>query len=228
MQSLESPNESTCVKYKNDMAKILPMKDTSFYKNATYQERKFNNSTDAGHRLTRPPILSSTSITPSSENVGIIENENFSSVFNSTRESGRLNNIQAMHGRKETMKELSKTMEVVSLKHSIFEETEDIRRDEEYNVNNAIQMNHIKSPIINSVTGGSEISHNVRYNQLDVTSKTQPIIKKQMLSTIDRMNILQLDSKYYDSTLLNKNTLETNKMEDTKGIHKVHAVDNND
>lgn len=225
---MKSPNESTCVKYENNMAEISSMIDTSFYENTTYQERKFNNSTDAGHRLTRPPILSSTSIPSSSENVGIIENEDFSSIFNSAGEIVKCNNIQTMHGRKETMKELSKTMEVVSLNHSIFEETEDIRRHEVYNVNNAIQMNHIKSPIINSVTGGSEISHNVRYNQLDATLQTQPIMKTQMLSTIDRMNILQLDSNYYESTLLNENTLETNKMEDTKGIHKVHAVDNND
>lgn len=225
MQNIELTNESYWTMYEKKIAEIVTMLDSSFRENATYQKSESNKTTESNNT---PPILSSTSIPSSSENVETIKNEDLSSILNNIEEIVENSNIQIMNRKKETMKELPKTVEVVSSNHSIFEEMKNIRKHEVHNANRAIQMNHIKSPIINSVTGGSEVPYNVRCDQLDATYPTQPIMRTQTSSSIDMINILQLNSNYSEPTLVNKNTLETNKMEAPTKMHKVHAVDNND
>ncbi|KAL2740072.1 putative GPI-anchored protein pfl2 isoform X1 [Vespula squamosa] len=218
-ETVQLPNESTWIRCKNNMVEISSMADT-FCEDITNQEWESNNNTDAGHQLTTPSILSSTSIDPCpSENVENIENGEV--FFNNIGEVVEKDKVKMMHAKKEMMKELSKTIEVVSTNHSIIKETTEIRKHEVQDANRAIQINHIKSPIINSVTGGFEVPHNGRCDQVDATLPTPPITKTQMSSSIDMMNILQLGSNYYDSTLLKKNALETNKMEDSKKIQKV-------
>lgn len=225
MQTVQLPNESSWITCENNTVEISSMADT-FCEDTSNQEWESTNNTDREHQLTTPPILSSTSLDPcSSENIENIENREV--FFNNIGEVVEKDKIKMMHGKKEMMKELSKTIEVVSTNHSIIKETTEIRKHEVQDANKAIQINHIKSPIISSVTGASELPCNMRCDQVDATLPTPPITKTQISSSIDMMNILQLGSNYYDSTLLKKNDLETNKMEDSKTIQKVHTVDNN-
>ncbi|XP_043684099.1 putative GPI-anchored protein pfl2 isoform X1 [Vespula pensylvanica] len=215
-ETVQLPNESSWITCENNTVEISSMVDT-FCEDTTNQEWESTNNTDGEHRLTTSPILSSSSIDPcSSENI-----ENREVFFNNIGEVVEKDKIKMMHGKKEMMKELSKTIEVVSTNHSIIKETTEIRKHEVQDANKAIQINHIKSPIISSITGASELPCNMRCDQVDATLPTPPITKTQMSSSIDMMNILQLGSNYYDSTLLKKNALETNKMEDSKKIQKV-------
>ncbi|XP_035742494.1 uncharacterized protein LOC118450751 isoform X1 [Vespa mandarinia] len=216
-ETVQLTNESTWITCENNAAEISSMTDT-FCEETTNHEWESNNNTNAGHRLTTSPILSSTSIDPcSSENVENIKNGEV--FFNNNGEIVEKDKIKIMHGKKETMKEFSKTIEVVSSNHSIIEEMKEIRKQDIHDADRAIQIN-IKNPIISSITGGSEVPHNVRCDQIDTTLPTPSITKTQMSSSIDMMNILQLGSNY-DSTLLKKNVSETSKMEDSKKIQKV-------
>ncbi|XP_043505340.1 uncharacterized protein LOC122526191 isoform X1 [Polistes fuscatus] len=220
-ETVQLPDESTWIACDNNTAEISSMAD-NFCEDTTNQEWESNNNIiDLGHRSTTPPIPSSTSIDPcSSENVENIEN---GQVFvDSIGEVVEKDNIKIVHEKKETMKELSKTIKVGSSNHSIAKEKTEIRKQEARDADSAIKINLIEGPIISSVSGGTEVPSNVRCDQINVTQPMMiPITKTKISTSADMMNILQLESNYYDSALVKKNVLETNQIEGSKKTQKV-------
>ncbi|XP_015179548.1 PREDICTED: uncharacterized protein LOC107068055 isoform X2 [Polistes dominula] len=220
-ETVQLPNESTWIACDNNTAEISSMAN-NFCEETTNQEWESNNNiVDLGHRSTTPPIPSSTSIDAcSSENVENIENGQI--FVDNIEEIGEKDNIKIVHEKKETMKELSKTIKVGSSNHSIANEKTEIKKQEARDADSAIKINLIEGPIISSVSGGSEIPSHVRCDQVNTTQPMMlPITKTKISTSADMMNILQLECNYYDSTLVEKNALETNQIEDSKKAQKV-------
>ncbi|KAK2577370.1 hypothetical protein KPH14_003486 [Odynerus spinipes] len=217
-ETVQLPAESTWITCEDSTVGVSSMTD-NFCEEMPNQEWESNNI-DTEHRLTTPQIPSSTSIDPcSSENVENIENEEI--FLNNLGKSVDKHTINMMQEKKETIKELSKTIEVLTSNHPIIGKTTAIKKHEVHDTDNSLQISSMKGPIISSVTGGAEVPPSVRCSDVEVS--TPPITTTQISTSADMRNILQLESNYYNPAVLNKNVVDVNKLEGSKKAQKVSS-----